>query len=344
MNARPPLTHQDILARVEPLVRAGRAVDLAASDRLQRRIAFRPIEHPARPAGPDGRGLPALVETLQLEDGEGPGGSGLRLTRTFTTGSGLQARTIAEGPEAGELLARIEAVPAADQVILRGDATVVLTQVLQAAGPVLRAAEARVAGLALGMEVSRVSGYPAELTLRGPGEPTPRWPPDLLAVLGRPWDRLRRTPEGWVANLQLRGREPQRSADACARLLRTVDHLATTLAEPPARFHARHRMARWGVALRDTLPLLTGLAVVGIALYVQRQGSGAEPILALLANAAPPILMLLFFMRREMPRLELPRVPRRLRPDAWAPLAAQPAAAPPGPAAPHRDTRCSPTP
>ena len=38
---------------------------------------------------------------------------------------------------------------------------------------------------------------------------------------------------------------------------------------------------------------------------------------ALLANVAPPLLMGLFFVRREMPRIALPRWPARLADDAW---------------------------
>ena len=318
MNARPPLTHHDILARVEPLVRAGRTVDLAGSDRLQRRIAFRPVDHPARPAGPHGS-VP-LTETLWLEDGDGPDEHNLRLTRTLTTPQGLHAHAIAEGPEPGRLLERIEAFPPERQVFVRAGGNVTLTHRLDEAGPVLRSAQARVAGVGLSMEVSRVGGYPAELSLTWDGSGSPRWPEDLLSVLGRPWDRLRPIRQGWTANMHLPSREPRRSAQAEARLLRTVDHLAVTLAEPPRCFHQRHRLARWGVALRNTAPLVTGLAVVAIALAVQRQGSSAESILALLANAAPPLLMLMFFMRREMPRLELPRVPRRPRNDAWTPV------------------------
>ena len=39
MNA-PPLTHHDILALAEPFARRGRRVDLAASDRIARRVVF----------------------------------------------------------------------------------------------------------------------------------------------------------------------------------------------------------------------------------------------------------------------------------------------------------------
>ena len=48
----------------------------------------------------------------------------------------------------------------------------------------------------------------------------------------------------------------------------------------------------------------------------------------MLANATPPLLLMLLFVRKEIPRIGLPRVPRRLAPDAW-----QPPAPPQGPGA-----------
>jgi hypothetical protein len=142
-----------------------------------------------------------------------------------------------------------------------------------------------------------------------------------------------------MSRVSLRGEEPRRSREALARLDEALAHLARTFAEPPARFHARHRPARWGVALRSTLPWVGGAAIVGGALLVRREGGHA--VLALLANAAPPLLMILLFVRREMPRIGIPRLPRRLDARAWAPAPvpaapapAAPAAAPGSPAAP----------
>ena len=48
----PPLTHHEILALAAPFARAGWQVDLAASQRAERRIAFRPLERPASEAVP----------------------------------------------------------------------------------------------------------------------------------------------------------------------------------------------------------------------------------------------------------------------------------------------------
>ena len=70
-----PLTHHEILTLVEPFTRRGRHVDLAASDRLERRLVFKTIEH-AAPGAAD-----AMVrETLVLEQ---PKAERFRLTRRF---------------------------------------------------------------------------------------------------------------------------------------------------------------------------------------------------------------------------------------------------------------------
>ena len=59
-----PLSHHEIMGLVAPFTHFGRSVDLAASDRLQRRLAFKPVEHAA---GGAAAGLPAHREQLQLE-------------------------------------------------------------------------------------------------------------------------------------------------------------------------------------------------------------------------------------------------------------------------------------
>ena len=54
-----PLTHHQIIGLVEPFSRRARHVDMAASNRQERRIVFKPIDH----AGP-----PLLRDTLELEN------------------------------------------------------------------------------------------------------------------------------------------------------------------------------------------------------------------------------------------------------------------------------------
>ena len=322
----PALTHHEILRLVEPFVRAGHRPDLAASDRTRRRIVF----HPQAVAAEQGQGTPTsappLTQTLELELPE-PGRC--TLTRRVTTPDGLEARVEVEGADAAALLRRLQALAPQQQIACVDGVLVAWQQRLplapgDAAPPVpavLRGAEARLAGLTLKARVSGVGGYPAELELLRGEAPAPRLPDDLLAVLGGPWSHLTALKRGWIGSISLRGEEPYRSARAQARLTQTVAHLARTLAEPPPRFHERHRRARWRVGLRGTLPVLIGLAIVGAALYAQRLGPQAQSTLAMLANATPPLLLMLLFLRKEIPRIGLPRVPRRLAPDAWQPTA-----------------------
>ena len=87
-----PLTHHDIIELILPFTRRGRHVDLNLSQRQDRRLAFKPVDHAGGNADlPD---LPDLRETLQLE---GLASGSWRLTRTLTAPCGLQASVQALG-------------------------------------------------------------------------------------------------------------------------------------------------------------------------------------------------------------------------------------------------------
>lgn len=313
-----PLSHHRILELVAPFVRAGHALDLAGSDRAAGRLVFRPREHAAAP------GHPACREQLVLAPGEG---AAWRLQRELVpagaeaTPETEPARAWAEGDDVATLVAQIDALPLARQFLaLPGAGHATLQHRLDAQGrPVLRGAQARLAGLQVQLKVSGVKGYPAEITLTRRPDDTRRLPDDLLEVQGRAWTRLTPLRTGWEAAVQLRGEGAARGAHAESRLAELAAHLVQTLAEPPARFHERHRAARWRVGLLRGLPLSVGLAVVAVAFAVRGRGDAAESTLAALANLVPPLLMALFFMRREMPRIELPRWPRRPPAGAWTP-------------------------
>ena len=45
MTEQHPLTHHEILRLIEPFTRRGRHVDLSATDRIERRIVFKPVVH-----------------------------------------------------------------------------------------------------------------------------------------------------------------------------------------------------------------------------------------------------------------------------------------------------------
>ena len=185
MTAAPiPLTHHEMIGLIAPFARTGRHVDLAASDRLLRRLVFQPVEHAAQVGG-----LPAVQDRLLLEQ---PSTDGYRLTRTLTLPDGLRATLCGEGADAGMLLAAVQAVPPARQLQrVAGHWVAFSHRVAPASGTlVLTQAATRLAGLDLQMQVSRVKGIAAELTLAAPPEVEFTLPEDLLAVLGLPWSRL----------------------------------------------------------------------------------------------------------------------------------------------------------
>ena len=211
-----PLTHHDIMALAAPFAHSGRHVDLAASDRLKRRLAFKPVD---RAAGMDvttgasgatsmpSPGMPPLREQLSLENAS-PGW--FRLSRTLALPDGQCAELHCEGDEPAVLLAAVLAVPAQRQLPIVDGQRLVLRHRLDAASGrfILTHAQTAVAGLQLSMTVSRVSGISAEVELVAAPDENFELPEDLLSVLGLPWSRLSHKASTWCASIVLRG-------DAC---------------------------------------------------------------------------------------------------------------------------------
>ena len=311
-----PLSHHEIVGWIEPFARRGRQADLAASDRAARRLVFRPVEHPG--AAPD---APPLQERLELESRES---GGFRLTRGVTLPDGTIATLGADGDDTAALLAAIEAIPAARQVVLGPGHQVALDHELEAGAgePASRLrfvrAVARFDGFELRVELSSTQkGMPAGVELRAlPVRELPL-PEDLLAVLGWSWTRLSEYGDHWRGELRLRGRDLERSRQAEQKALQAVRHLAATFAEPPARFHERQLAARWRVTLRRAVPLLVCLALLAGAAAVPRLRLEQDAALRMLLFNAPPLLLILIFCLPEMPRIEFPPLPRRLAARSW---------------------------
>lgn len=309
----PPLSHHEIVALVEPFARAGRQVDLAVSQRLERRIGFRVREHAAAGA------LPALRESLQLENARA---GSFALTRTLVAPDGQTAELVAHGDDTGALLARVDAVAPAAQwrcgsgwALAFSHTLAAPSRLIAAPSPQLARASGRVGALVFSVTVSSVRGIAAEFDL--PDQTDFRPPEDLLAVLGWSWTPLRRVRQGWKGALLLRGSGPQRTADAEAKLERTARHLAATLAEAPVHFHARHAGARWRVVGRRLIPLLATLALIAGAAGVSQLQMADNSVWRMLIFHAPPLLLAALFCLRELPRFELPPLPRPLAAPAW---------------------------
>jgi hypothetical protein len=304
--AAAPLTHHDIVALAAPFTRQGRHVDLAASDRMARRLLFKPQRLQAL--------LPPLTETLLLDETEQ---GQLRLARALVDDQGLRASIHAEGAPAEDLLQRVLAVPP-EQQFSRGTGWAIGWGLRLRGNQVqLAHAELRLDGLTLQMSVSGVDRIPAVIDIRASAGDIPELPQDLLAVLGRAWSRLDRSGAGWRCSLDLRGRGAARSAQAQAQLQRAAEHLARTLAEPPQRFHDQRVARRWAVTARRTVPLLVCLGLIAAALAVPALDLAPDSVFRMLIFNAPPILLGLFVVLREMPRIEIPPLPRRPAAPTW---------------------------
>ncbi len=314
----PPLTHHQILGLVAPFTRSGRQVDLAASDRLARRLQFRPRLLQEGAAGA------TLTETLQLECHES---GNHRLTRVLTPADGPPARLQATGADLAGLLAQVDAVPAARQFdtgpgwrIGRSHDLAPGSDGSRAPLLVFTRGDVQLDGLQLTLTVMDVKNVAGDIRLRpAPGERL-ALPDDVLAVLGWNWVRL--VPlvpagDGWTSKLRLRGRGPARSAAAEAALGQAARHLAQVLATPPAQFHGRWRGARWGVVLRRSIPSLTALGLVLGALLLPRITGNELSGVWMALHYVPIAVLALSFTVQELARFEIPPLPRRLKAAQW---------------------------
>lgn len=311
--AEPPLTHHQILRVVEPFTRRGRRVDLGASDRVARRLVFQEQTRPG--SGPNGEDL---REYLLLEE---PVPGSYRLTRTLRLPTALDATLVARGEDPRALLERIEAV-AAQRHFAAGPGYE-LAQSFECAAAdgrdalVFTSGRASVQGLVLEVFAASVHGVRADVQVSAAGGGPLTLPEDILAVLGWAWSPLGQDRASWKGSLKVSGREPVRSRRAESRLEQAALHLAGVLAAPPSVYHERHRAARWVVSLRRALPLLGCIGLIAAAAAVPSLHLAQNSGLRMLIFNAPPLLMMLFFCLREIPRIELPRIPRRLGVAVW---------------------------
>ena len=173
-----PLTHHEILTLISPFSKRGWQADLSASDRAGRKLAFKPIAHPA-----EGEGEPALRVALMLD---GDVSKGFRLIRTVTidesnydpgsleaTGSSASTLTV-EGADIESLLDRAESVPVRRQIKLYSGIPLARSYLMEAeasSGPMFVEAKARVHGVNMVAQADRKRGMPVDLKFTAdPGE------------------------------------------------------------------------------------------------------------------------------------------------------------------------------
>jgi hypothetical protein len=311
-----PLTHHEILGLIEPFARGGRQVDLAASDRIERKLVFKPIDHADLTSE-----LVDINETLKLESLRL---NIFRLTRTLTLPCGLQATLLTEGASPGELLSRIESVPPQRQFRPVDDTMMALSYRINltkdaSAGNVtmLTRAEARLDGLSVILTASTVKGYPASIDLVPDHGSTLEFPEDLLAVQGWDWGPLKSGRGGWTSKMRMSGAEPRRSRQAEIKFEATIAHLARTLAATPRQFHETLVRQRWGVAFRRGIPLLLCVSLILAAAAVSMMPIPQDSIVNMLIMFTPAVLGLLPFCMHDTPPLELPPLPRLSPAPAW---------------------------
>lgn len=319
-----PLSHHEILGLAAPFARRGRHVDLPASQRHERRLVFKTA------SSADGQ-----REGLRLEN---PSDGRYLLTRTLTRPDGLQVELQTSGSDPAVLLARLDSVAPESQWRVGPGFVLAIGMRLEpasssaAADATLRTLatklEVHCDALRLRLQVPATPGIPAEVELEAPHGDVHEVPEDLLAVLGQGWSSLWRVGSGWRGSFRLPRREPARSEHARRQMERAAAHLAATLAEPPAQFHARLAAARWKVAVRRCVPLLTVAALIGASLAVPSFEIAKNSVFRMLIFNAPPLLLALGLCLQELPRFELPRRPRPSTAQSWRSAAA--AVQPPG--------------
>jgi hypothetical protein len=164
-------------------------------------------------------------------------------------------------------------------------------------------------------------GYPAQIELSPqPDRPLQRpddVPDDLLATLGWDWQVLRRRGGSWTGMLSAPRNEPRRSRHIERALERAVAHLAQTLAEPPRRYHDRLVRARWTVIFRRMIPLLLSVVLIAGAAALTLVDIPQDSVFRMLILNSPPLMLVMVFCMRELPRFEIPPPPRPSDAESW---------------------------
>jgi hypothetical protein len=319
----PPFSHHGILELAAPFSRRGYKVDMSASERAERRLAFRPVELPAVP----GR-YPRLTCVLRLEQ---PHRAKFRLVRSLRAPDGLTATATAEGDDVASLLAAIEDLAPSRQFRTVHGSLLALSFGLAwwTAGaevrpsgadrlrePRLVRAEAIANGVRLLVE-EEDNRRAFAVRIAATDDRRLALTSDFLAVLGWQWSPLRPNAQGaWEGGLSVPRREPRRTRRLEDLLQAATAHLAVTMARSPADFHDDHMAARWRAALQRLSPLLlvAGSIIVFLVLIVILPRS---PIYQVLLLDMSIVVIVAVALMDKAYRLEIPPLPRPLTQAGW---------------------------
>ncbi|MBK5929001.1 hypothetical protein CCR82_00215 [Halochromatium salexigens] len=314
-----PLTHHAILGLVAPFSQRGHQVDLTASDRAQRRLRFKPIQHPDLPSAGE-----SITETLMLDN---PEPEHFHLRRVLSDGAGLSSTLEIEGTDPGVLLEQVEAIEVGRQIVAAEGIHIARSYRLQPIAASeqssahwrlrLEKAEAQVEGVCLNLNAKTGRKMPADVELRAKNDQRLRVPADLFAVLDWKWRPMRPLGRFWRGSVRIAADEPERTRDIEAKLAEAVPHLAKTLRSDPGEFHARWQSARWRVTFQRAIPMLIGLSLLGTAPLIQLLSLESASLVRMFIFHAPPLLMIGIFAMRELPVIEIPPLPRRLIGHDW---------------------------
>lgn len=153
-----------------------------------------------------------------------------------------------------------------------------------------------------------------------PAEGT-RGAPEDEAGPSREWcERLQRAHAGDGAHSMLRTllADLPRPRTPWEQALRAqLAHGLAQLAEPPEKFHDRHRLARWGVVARRAIQSLTVVLMVAGASLLPQLTDASSAGLWMALHYVPIGLLAVSFSLQELAQLEIPPWPRRSRARQW---------------------------
>lgn len=314
-EAVPPLSHHEILTIVGPLARTGRRVDLDRSDRQERILVFDERTHAAH-----GEDHPELLETLTLRT---PRPGSYHLKRTLEGPKGITARAELWTRSVEDAVRAMEALPPATQFRRYSGGWAAFHHALDPdpdIPPRLLGGEAWVTERRLELDAGGAAGLPADLKLGEHPDGDADFPDDLLAVLGRGWRPMRRTPNGWKSTVQIARREPRRSEQVEKRLIRTAEHLEEVFSASPDAFHRSFRGRRWTVLWWRSLWIQMGVLILAVSLILfQNQTLEDSPWLRMWVQVAPVLLFVgtFFYSSRDTRVMELPKIPGPLSFPQW---------------------------